>query len=312
MSKVGLYDHLALLGDPVRVRLLRVMSAQEVSVGELTRVVQLPQSTVSRHLKELRAGGWIASRSSGPMTLLRLADEPPDAALALWPLLRDNPDEAALRDEDDRRLQKVLEARRLDSRAYFGSLAGHWDAVRRDLFGELFWLPTLLALRPRAWTVADLGCGTGAAAALLAPHVHRVLAVDREQAMLDAAAARLDGLHNVELLRADLEALPLNDASLDAALCLLVLHHLDDPSAALRETSRVLAPQGRLVILDIVPHEREEYRASMGHKHLGFSRESLQHHAEPSNLSVTSWTTLPSDPDARGPSLFVCALSKDR
>src|SRR5690606_30036240 len=115
-------------------------------------------------------------------------------------------------------------------------------------------------LLDEGWTVGDLGCGTGQVAASLAPFVARVVAVDESAAMLAAARGRLGGVGNVEVRAGELESLPLDDAELDAAVVFLVLHYLSDPGAALREVARVLRPGGRVLVVDMMPHEREEYR----------------------------------------------------
>ncbi len=122
--------------------------------------------------------------------------------------------------------------------------------------------------------MGDLGCGTGALLSTLAPHVARVIGVDASDEMLAAARARTAGLDNVELRRGTLEALPIDDATLDAATMMLVLHHLPSPALALAEAARVLKPGGRLLVVDMAPHEREEYRQQMGHVWLGFSARS--------------------------------------
>ena len=127
--------------------------------------------------------------------------------------------------------------------------------------------------------------------------------------MLDAARVRLAEHTNVDLREGDLTALPIDDASVDAAICLLVLHHLEDPAAALSEARRVLRPGSSLVVLDVQPHDREEYRRTMGHRHLGFSPASLREHAVAAGLRLILHRALPPEPDAQGPPLFVAVLS---
>lgn len=307
-----LYQHMSLLSEPVRVRLLRLLTLEELSVGELTRIVQLPQSTVSRHLKALRDAGWVERRTQGTSTLLRTAspEEQPQEGRQLWPLLRDNPEEAQQAREDSQRLASVLATREADSQAFFGRLAGDWDALRREMFGDGFWLPTLLALLPSEWTLADLGCGTGATTALLAPYVHKIIAIDREQVMLEVAARRLTSMDHVELRLGHLEALPLEDNSLDAALCLLVLHHVEDAQGAVTEAARVLKPGGRLLILDMVPHQDKKWCRAMGHKHMGFSPQALREMAASAGLQLSLHRPLLVDAEARAPGLFVCVLQK--
>ncbi len=306
---LDLYRHLETFTEPARVRLLWLIEREELGVGELCRILQQPQSTVSRHLKALQVGGWVRRRSEGTSGLFRL-DELDPMAGRLWTVVRDEHGTTRLAAEDAARLQAALDARRLDGRGFFGRMSGEWDAIRAELFGDQLLQPALLALLPPDWVVADLGCGTGQAICALAPSVRRVIGVDREQRMLDAAAERLQGASNAELRLGGLEALPLADGEVDAALLSLVLHHVDDPVAALIEVRRALRPDGRAVVVDMVAHQRDEYRWTMGHIHLGFSREDLFNLADQAGLVVGRWAALPPAPGAAGPPLFVAVLAR--
>lgn len=308
-------DLLGDLADPVRVRLLRLLAREELAVGEIAKVVQMPQSTVSRHLKVLADGGWLAKRTEGTASLfVARPGELAPTLRALWETVEAHLPAAPELQEDDRRLPSVLAERRLDSQTYFGRLAGAWDDVRTSLFGTAFTPYALLGLVNPDWTVADLGCGTGNGSECLAPYVKRVIAVDSSLPMLDAARKRLAACPNVEFRAGNLEALPLPDASVDAAVCMLVLHHLDDPSAAVREMARVLRPVahggGVALLVDMLPHGREEYRKTMGHKHLGFSRERVAGLFESSGLTTARLLDLPGDPEGKGPGLFVATATK--
>jgi ArsR family transcriptional regulator len=126
--------------------------------------------------------------------------------------------------------------------------------------------------------------------------------------MLAEAARRLGGLANVELREGRLEAVPLSDGEVDAALLMHVLHHVETPAAAMAEAARVARRGGRVIVLDMVPHEREEWRRMMGHVHLGFSEEDVRLHAAAAGLRLVRYTVLPPDPDVTGPPLFVATL----
>lgn len=222
-----------------------------------------------------------------------------------------DPDMATLLAEDDRRLKAVLAQRASDARSFFGRLSGQWDAIRAQLYGAHFTSTALLALIPRHWTVADLGCGTGNGAELLAPHVKRVIALDSSGPMLDAARQRLNEQGNIEFVQGDLEALPLDDAGVDAAICILVLHHLDDPLPALREMRRIIKPGGIALIIDMYPHTHDEYRETMGHAHLGFSEDRVREMYAEAGFKRPSVSPLPADPRAQGPGLFVAIGAAD-
>jgi ArsR family transcriptional regulator len=128
--------------------------------------------------------------------------------------------------------------------------------------------------------------------------------------MLAAARERLGALDNVELRQGDLERLPLDDGSLDAATLILVLHHLPDPGRVLAEVSRTLRPGGRLVIVDMLPHDRQEYQQQMGHVWLGFSEEQIGRYLAKAGLSRGSFRLLPPDPAAHAPSLFAATAKQ--
>ena len=135
-----------------------------------------------------------------------------------------------------------------------------------------------------------------------------MIAVDREQVMLDATRARAAGLTNVDTRLGELDALPLQDAEVDVALCMLVLHHVAELAPVFDEVARVLRPGGSLVVLDLDEHERAEYRSTMGHEHQGFSRQRLERLAAGAGLRLRSHRLLPPDPEALGPCLFLAVL----
>jgi ArsR family transcriptional regulator len=305
-TQTEIFDDLTVLSDATRSRLLVLLERQELTVGELCAVLQLPQSTVSRHLKTLSDASWVVSRRDGTSRYYTLAlDERGPAARRLWALLREQVSATPGADQDARRLKGVLARRQTKSAEFFESAAGQWDKLRCDLFGAASHLQALPALADERWVVGDLGCGTGQVAAALAPFVSRVVAVDRSGDMLQAARRRLRDLPNVQVRRGELEALPIADAELDAATLLLVLHHLPDPAAALAETGRVLKPGGRVVIADMLPHDHEEYRAQMGHVWLGFADDQLRRLLGAAGFDGIRIVPMPPAPESKGPALFV-------
>jgi ubiquinone/menaquinone biosynthesis C-methylase UbiE len=303
-------DHMAALADPIRVRMLLPLERHELTVSELCSVLQLPQSTVSRHLKTLADGGWVVSRRDGTSRFYGMAVDGLDpGARQLWPVIREQLGGSGT-DEDERRLQSVLRRRRAKSEAFFSSASGQWDRLRVELFGERVHLTALLALLDERLVVGDLGCGTGQMSESLAPHVARVVAVDGSADMLQAARTRLQACGNIDLRQGALEALPLAAAELDAAVVSLVLHHQPEPGLVVSEAARVLRPGGRLLIVDMLPHERTEYQQQMGHVWLGFSEETVRRHLTTAGFTAVRFQVLPADPDAQGPALFVATGRK--
>jgi ArsR family transcriptional regulator len=307
----AIFDDLSTLSDATRGRMLLVLDRQELTVSELCAVLQLPQSTVSRHLKTLADSSWVTSRRDGTSRYYTLALVDRDShTRRLWALLRDRFAASAGADQDARRLKSVLSRRQTKSEEFFASSAGQWDRLRRELFGAASSLAALPALLDPRWTLGDLGCGTGETSAALAPFVARAVAVDRSGEMLQAARRRLRELANVEVRRGELEALPIGDAALDAAVMLLVLHHVPDPAAALAEAARTLKPGGRFVVCDMLPHDHEEYKQQMGHVWLGFGEEQLCRLLATAGFEDVRYVGLPADAAAKGPALFVASGSR--
>jgi ArsR family transcriptional regulator len=304
----AILDHLAALADTTRSRILLLLDRHKLTVSELCEVMQLPQSTVSRHLKVLSDSGWTAAQADGTSNLYTMTrDELDSPARRLWQLVREQVGPTAAAVNDQRRLQSALVRRRSKSQEFFSSSAGQWDRVRDELFGDRFHLSALAGLTDPAWVVGDLGCGTGQLTAALAPFVGEVISIDSSPAMLQAAKRRLQGLHNVTLRRGDLESLPVDDARLDLATLMLVLHHVPEPDKALAEVARALKPGGRVVIVDMLPHDRESYRHQMGHVWLGFTDPEVRRLLATAGFVHTRLVPLAPDPRAKGPALFVAA-----
>lgn len=305
-----LLDSLSALADATRCRTLFVLERQELTVSELCAVLQLPQSTVSRHLKTLADAGLVVSRRDGTSRYYSLTPDDRGAQARIWEVTRAALETSPGAAADARRLDRVLARRRETSQQFFASKAGQWDRLRDSLFGTDFAVGALIALVPDTWVVGDLGCGTGATTARLAPHVARVIGVDGSVEMLAAAADRVAACPNVELRPGTLEALPIDTGTLDAAVMMLVLHHLPAPSAALMEAARVIKPGGRLLVVDMSPHEHEEYRQQMGHVWLGFSDDQMRRLLAQAGLTKVRVQQLPSADDAKGPGLFVATATR--
>jgi ArsR family transcriptional regulator len=269
---------LRVLGDEARLRLLRVLSREALNVSELTAVLGLAQSGVSRHLGLLRKAGLVAEERAGTFAWYRLAPDWAAADSSRGPLWRWLQAEFAHPTDhtraDDARLEEVRRVRK----ETFTQHGGGGD--RRQLVPGRSWAAwsrALGLLLPRV-DVADLGCGEGYLSAETARWARRVFAVDRSPAVLARARAmaRRRKISNVVWKRGDLERVPLPDASVDVVLFSQALHHADHPERAMTEAFRILRPGGRLVILDLDEHQESWVRAKLGDKWLGFSEACLR------------------------------------
>ncbi len=303
-ARALVHDRLATLADTTRCRLLLALDGRELTVGELCQALQLPQSTVSRHLRVLADARWTASRAEGASRWYAIEPQLDEHARDLWSLVRASVEVTPSALQDMARVDAVIAARRTRSEQFFADAAGEWDATRSSLFGARSDLAATLALLDCMWTVGDLGCGTGVLSSALAPMVQDVIAVDASPAMLDSARARNSTFSNVDVRDGSLECLPIDDNALDVAILMLVLHHVAEPMRVLREAQRVLKPGGRLLVCDMRAHDRDDYRQTMGHVWLGFTQDTLTEWCEQAGFDDVRYTPLPVDMQVTGPALF--------
>ena len=298
------------LSDPTRLRLLRLLEQHELGVAELCEILQLPQSTVSRHLKTLADTAWVVSRRASTAHLYQtLLDELDPPKRDLWLLARRQTEGWATAQQDDLRLRQLLAAR-AEGRGFFEGISADWDDIRAEQYGVSFDLAAAFALLPADAVVADLGCGTGRTLRDLAPHVRQVVGLDASAQMLKAARKRLAGARNIELRQGELASLPIADGMCDAALCVLALSYVEDPAAVVREMARILKPGGRAVIVDLLPHDREDFRRQMGQRHRGFAAAYIEQLLADAALRNVRVNPLPPEPEAKGPALFAAAASR--
>jgi SAM-dependent methyltransferase len=283
-----------LLGDEARLRILRLLDAERLNVTELTSILGIAQSGVSRHLGLLKDAGLVEERRDAGFTFFRLApglQGGENGFGPVWPLLRAHFDTAAATREgraDEARLEEVRRVRKEnfdehgadDERGQI--IPGRsWAAWARAL-GHL--LPPLV--------IADLGCGDGYLTVEASRFAARVIAVDRSDAALARARAmaRRRRVGNVEWKRGELEKLPLADASVDVALLSQALHHAADPGAALAEAARIVKPGGRVLLLELRRHDEQWVRERLGDTWLGFDDDELKRMMEQANFGSVKIT----------------------
>ncbi|TFI58788.1 metalloregulator ArsR/SmtB family transcription factor [Sphingomonas parva] len=295
------------LADPTRLRILTLLRAMELSVGELAQVLGQSQPRVSRHVKILIDGGLVERRKEGSWVFLSLGAEervgPLFDLLDRWAGI--DPDEGWAR-ADAARLAAVQADRAAAAERYFAAHAKDWDEIRSLHIAESeveAAIARALAERPIGRLV-DIGTGTGRMIALFGPAASQALGVDRSPEMLRLARVKLAeaGLPAAELRQGDMYALPLAESSADTVILHQVLHFAQQPETAVAEAARLLAPGGRLLVVDFAAHEREELRTRDAHARLGFSDEAMLRylqnagldarvieHLEGGELTVTIW-----------------------
>jgi ubiquinone/menaquinone biosynthesis C-methylase UbiE len=267
----NLLRSLRLLGDESRLRMLRLLNREELSVAELQEILGMGQSRISMALSQLKQAGLVEPRKLGQKSLYRFTGDE-----TVVEILRQSSRELPESAIDDEALRLILNKRKDKMRAYFDELAGRFG---RHYVPGRSWkgvAEMLLKLLP-PMVIADIGAGEGTLSLLLAQRAERVIAVDNSEKMVayGREAARKAGVSNIEYRVGDLEEMPLDDASIDLALFSQSLHHALHPQAAVKEAWRILKPGGRVVILDLQRHAFEEARELYADVWLGFSEVEL-------------------------------------
>ncbi len=273
------------LADPTRLRILMLVRRMELSIGELAQVLRQSQPRVSRHVKILADAGLIDRHKEGAWVFLRggrgMEAQPAFAALDAWQI------EPASSDVE--RLAAVRAERATAAEEYFAAHADEWDSIRSlhvaDTEVEAA-IQRVLGDRSIG-TLIDIGTGTGRMIELLGPVAEGSLGIDRSVDMLRVARAKIEaaGLRQAQVRHADMYALPVDDHCADTVVLHQVLHFAQDPAAAIAEAARVLAPGGRLLIVDFASHDREELRQLHAHMRLGFDDAQVCHWLGESGLS---------------------------
>lgn len=299
-------------GEPSRLRILALLAREELAVMELCQILNQSQPRVSRHLRLLSEAGLIERFPDGAWVFYRLA-----AAGAFRKLVDDalaliDSDDALIK-LDDVRLEGVRRTRAEAADAYFTQNAARWDQIRSLYTPESAIESAILkAAGPGPFDrVVDLGSGTGRMLTLLGPRAKRTLGLDLSQQMLNIARGNVQkaGLEACELRHGDIFKTNLPDQSADLVVVHQVLHYLGDPASAVRESARLVAPGGRLLIVDFAPHKLEFLREEHQHRRLGFTDAEMEHWLLTGGLSKIRVTALP---PAAQPGLTVKIWSAER
>ncbi len=273
------------LADTTRLRIMRLIAAMELAIGEIAQVLGQSQPRVSRHVAMLCDAGLAERRREGSWIFLRAAGDAGGSFIATLGRALDSAESedaqfGTLCDADRQRLAAIRAARETQAQDYFAAHAETWDELRRmhsaDALVESA-LTGALGDTPLG-QVLDIGTGTGRMAEIFAGSAERVVALDKSPAMLRVARARLQhlGSERIEMVHGDFTSLPLAAASIDTVLFHQVLHFAQNPAEALREAARVTREGGRVAIVDFSAHQHEELRERHAHARLGFSDAQME------------------------------------
>jgi ubiquinone/menaquinone biosynthesis C-methylase UbiE/DNA-binding MarR family transcriptional regulator len=282
----SILKNLRLLSDPSRVRILLLLEREELSVTELQEILAMGQSRISTHLAQLKQAGLVEDRRIGKSILYRFMTTAHREFGHLLRVLRDAATEIPEAADDSQALKLVLGRRRDRMRAYFDGVAGKFG---RHYVPGSSWkglAEALLALMPPL-EIADLGAGEGTVSQLLARRAKRVIAVDNSEKMVEYGAdlAQKHAVENLEYRRGDLEAVPIEDRSVDLAFFSQALHHAEHPERAVAEAWRILRPGGRIAVLDLMRHNFEDARDMYADLWLGFTEVEMSRFLEQAGFS---------------------------
>lgn len=287
----SLLNVLKAAGEETRIRILALFKGGELTVTELATIMRQSQPRISRHLRLLCEAGLLERHREGTWIFYRLADLGEQADL-VNSIMNYIPYQDQILQHDQKRLEEVKKTRDLKAASYFQENAANWDKIRslyvpeRQVEDYLLEITNNLEIE----TLLDVGTGTGRMLKLFSPYTKQGIGIDLSHEMLGVARSHLENnaITNMQIRHGDMYDLALMDSSMDLVLFHQVLHFADDPLAAIRETARILRPDGIVIVIDFLPHKNEKLREEHAHRRLGFSEEEINEWCRITDLKITS------------------------
>ena len=315
MAFETMHDALRAVAEGTRLRILALLAETELTVSDLTEILRQSQPRISRHLKLLSEAGLIERHREGAWAFFRMADTGDSATVARLLVERLDPtDPVVARDRE--RLAAVRDARADAAQNYFRAHAAEWDRLRKlHAADEAVEKAIVAALADKPFrSLLDLGTGTGRMLELFGPQIERGLGIDLSLDMLLLARARLErlGLKHCSVRQGDIYDLSVARDSFDVIIIHQVLHYLDDGARAIKEAARVLAPSGRLLVIDFAPHDLEFLREEHAHRRLGFAPEAVSQWLAAAGLDVTMHKSIAPEKGSEGKVAVSLWLAQDK
>ena len=294
------------LADESRLRILKLLLTGRFSVNELTDILRMGQSRVSRHLKLLLDAGFVTVQREGTWAYYEAARQSSSPIVhPQFTIVKNCAESIEHTQQDEQRRLRCLEARRQKSKSFHEKVGTNWSLLRKQLFGDAPITQRIKEHIADTWRrgkrkpiITDLGCGSGELLGALVAQAHKVIGIDNSQVMLEQAKHSIDSQYSdkIELRLGMLEHLPLADGEADLAILNLVLHHLAEPQVVLREVWRTLNTSGQLLICDLLQHDQEWMREKYGDLWLGFTKTQLGTILDQTGFALTKTQTFHDTP----------------
>lgn len=281
------------LADETRLRIIRILLRGTFHVNEIHYIVNGKQSNISHHLKILQESQLISNKREGSIIYYTLNEIQDNSGIKMIiNAIKLDEKKMPHYDEDIKRLEAILHKRKEQAEFFFNSVGQDLDELQEKLFNDIYKIDDVIRLfNNKSDTILDIGCGTGRNLPLLAEYSKKVIGFDSSPSMLQLSEhiCKKNNL-NYDLKLGDIQKLPFADESLNGVFMNMVLHHISDPLKALKEISRILSDKGKILLIELLPHQNEIMRNKHADLWLGFSESELIKWLKHTNITILNKT----------------------